>query len=374
MPKRFLIIIFALSISFFNFQVASGQDSDSDEDYPASIRKYSLTYYGGGPRILSPWTVAFADNNWEILLACLEGTTKKELKEKGVAFSDSQLMLLEVMRFLEIQENNLKTIFPILGSKKTIELRKEMRDLAVRMDKELRPEVEALANELKKIGRESSMFTILFSYALDDLPWDTFEEAGLVQDMHEISPQKPLWPGVYYACYPRRATRCGTNSESDHGVSFKLNWGGSGPKIGKYFNWDNLGILLTDYLDNGRIVNANILKELAETEIFDADGKLTIPVIKQTDADPLHLACKAVAAKTAKLYIDYADINGLKKKYGFHDKEKTVVFSYHEWMWEYMDYLVEKGIMQRPVHFEDSDKSTPKDIGALLIVVDSRDN
>ena len=369
--SNFLVLILCFSVLAAPCKLFA-QETESEENYPANIRKYNRMYYGGGNKIVAPWDVVFADNNWEILLACLEGTTKDELLEAGVSFGESQLMLLHAMRLLDMQDDNLKTMMPILGSEKMRSLRQRMHSLAIKLGEELQEEVKTLSNELEKIERKSSMFTILFSYALDTLPWQYYEEKGLVQVMNQRTLEKPLWAGVYYACYPPRATSCGTNSESGQGISFKVNWGGYGNKIWKYFTRDNLGILHSDYATHGKIVNEEIRKELAEIKIFDSDGHLTIPVIKESGADLLYKACQAVADKSARLFLEFADIEGQIVEYGFHDREKAIVVSYHEWMWEFLDYLVEKGIMQRPFHFTNWEESTPEDIGSLLIVVDSR--
>lgn len=373
MVRRYtVIILLSVFTVLFVSENTYCQEIECEKNYPSDLEKYSISYYGGGNNIISPQLVFKADNNWEILLACIEGKTKDDLKEKGIEFCDSQLILLHAMRLLELRGSNLKTMLPILGSVKTHALRRQMRELAVKMDVELRAEIKILTQELRKIGRESNAFTILFSYALDDMPWDFFEEKDLVRPMEEKSREKPLWAGVYFACYPGRATRCGTNSETRHGLSFKVNWGGAGRKVMKYFNWLNLKMLLNDYAEDGRITFERLRKGLAETGIFDCEGKLTVPVIKENSADQMYVICCSIADKSARLFLENIDIERLMEEFDFYDKEKATVVTYHEWMWEYMDYLVEKGVVQRPFHFTHPEESSPKDIGALLFVVDRR--
>ena len=374
MRKTALIIPQTILLTLFVCINSCGQETEDVEDYPADMDKYAFTFYGGGDNILAPQAVVRVDNNWEILLACLEGKTKSELQAAGIDFRDSQLMLLLAMQFLELRGNRLKTTLPILGAKKMGALREEMRALAVKMDIELRPAIEALRTELNNTGRESSTYTILFCYALDSLPWDYFEEKDLVFPMQR-SLEKPLWNGVYWAYYPERETRCGTNSLSDQGVTFKLNWSEEPiKKIFRYFNWNKLGALLEDYLENGRIVDEALRKNLAETGIFDSVGKLTIPIIIEREDNQLYSACREVADKTANLFLRNLDLERLKTEFDFNNDERAIVVSYHEWMWEYLDYLEKEGLVRRPFAFSNPEEAGPEDIGALLFVVDGRSN
>lgn len=139
-----------------------GRETIAEEDYPKDIKKYELLLMGTSSKV-SPRPVIKMDNNWEILLACLSEKTKEELKEIGISFTDSQIMLLQTMRLLEAKEEKLKTTMPILGSVKMRSLRKKMRDLNFKIEPELRSDVDALKTELKKIGREENIYTILFS-------------------------------------------------------------------------------------------------------------------------------------------------------------------------------------------------------------------
>jgi hypothetical protein len=38
-------------------------------------------------------------------------------------------------------------------------------------------------------------------------------------------------------------------------------------------------------------------------------------------------------------------------------------------MWEYMDYLEERGIVKKPFAFSNPSEAEPKDVGALMFVI-----
>jgi hypothetical protein len=62
-------------------------------------------------------------------------------------------------------------------------------------------------------------------------------------------------------------------------------------------------------------------------------------------------------------------MKNLIEEYKFYDGEKAVVVSYHEWMWEYLAYLEERGIINKPFAFSNPKEAGPSDISALLFIV-----
>ena len=348
--------------------ISMGQDTSTNEDYPTDIKKYDFSFMGSTSKI-SPRIVIRMDNNWEILLACLSEKTKAELNGMDIDFTDSQLMLLHVMRLMEVEGDRLKTTMPILGSVKMTSLREKMRNLAVKFEPEMRGGVDDLKAELKKIGRQANMYTILFSYVLDHLAWVPFFKRDLIK-ITGFTAEKPFWAGVFWACYPPREFTCGTSSWDKKEVSFKINTNdGTLEKLFKPFSITNLETLYRDYIKYGKIVNESLLNELAPYEIFDSYGNLTVPIIEEQEDKPLYQKCQSVAIKVAQLFLDNVDVNSLMEEYEFYDAEKAIVVSYHEWMWEYLAFLEEKGIIKKPFAFSNPKEAGPKDIGALLFVV-----
>jgi hypothetical protein len=83
MPKLFALSLMIILLVMAVVPVSWSQDTDSGE-YPADINRYEFLRYSGGQEILSVDAVVRADNNWSILLACLGGKTREELRAMGV--------------------------------------------------------------------------------------------------------------------------------------------------------------------------------------------------------------------------------------------------------------------------------------------------
>lgn len=362
----------ALPLMILPIFVPSGiSQGATEEDYPANLSEYEFLHYSRGQYVISPEEVVRADNNWEILLACLIPRTEKELKALGVSYTKSQALLLEAMRFIERDPDagTAKTILPILGLYKKRKLERRMQELAVQVEPELREEVHALLEELKKVGREENAYSILFSFALDSIPWRRFLEKGVTEELR-LSPSRPLYDGIYWAVYPRSDFRCGTNFEEGEDFYIAVNWSdGSLRKIWKAFNWTNLQRLRDDYAAHGRIVDKELRRELAAYEIFDSDGNFTIPIIDKTGQNALFSASMRIGEKAATLFMERQDLEKLKDELGLHDVYGTVIVAYHVWMWKYLEHLHEIGTLEKPVAFANPAEAEPAHIGQLLFLV-----
>ena len=141
-----------------------------------NFENYDLHFFGhatGG----TPQNIILLDNNGEILLFCEIGKNIEQLKESNIEITQSQLKLLLDWRLLQEENKIFKTNLPILNSSKTKSLREITRAAALKMGPELEEEVGALKDILKSQGYEKSIYTILFSYILDELFWHELKEA-----------------------------------------------------------------------------------------------------------------------------------------------------------------------------------------------------
>jgi hypothetical protein len=87
---------------------------DTVRSEPIGFNSYELSQFivSAGQ---SPQQVTKLDNNGELLLACIEGKTRDQLRAAGARFAESQVELLKTWRLLEEQDSVLRTAFPILG-------------------------------------------------------------------------------------------------------------------------------------------------------------------------------------------------------------------------------------------------------------------
>lgn len=372
--KKLKILFIATFFLFLCFsQCKIKNKGDNDVNFPLDVTKYEFLRYSGGQEYFSPDKIVRSDNNWEILLSCIGGKTRKELKENGVTFSESQLMLLKAMRFLDFIKDSytekIITTLPILGFSEKQSLIHKVRNLVSEIEPELRDDIKMLKETLVKQGYEEYLFSILFSAVVDGIVWFPLRAQGVVKEF-KLNQNRPLYDGVYWAYYPRRDFRCGTNIALGDDVFIVLNWS-DGPmkKIQEVFNWNNLYALRDDFIENGKIVNDELKLKLKPYDILNDTGNFKVPIIEMKTEDQIFLICQSIATKLVSFIIQKFNLDDIEKEFGFSDKEKAFVVTYHEWMWEYMEYLDEKGIVKKPFAFSNPEEAKPKHIGKLLFIV-----
>lgn len=255
---KFLFIgICILCLGFYHCSVK--EKGKTDENYPSDFKKYEGLRFSGGQEIFSPEKIISADNNWEILLACRNGKTRKELREAGIDFTESQFMLLKAMGFLDFRRDTeperLLTALPILGSSDKQALIDKARELAAKIEPELRDDIKKLKEILAESGYDDYLFSIFFSAVIDGIVWFPFIDQGFV-DEFSLDNERPLFDGVYWLSYPKRDFRCGTNIAIGDDVFMILNWS-DGPmnKIQEVFHWDNLYSMRDQFLEYGKITD-----------------------------------------------------------------------------------------------------------------------
>jgi hypothetical protein len=357
-----LLILFLL---FFSVNALS-QETTSDDNYPKDFKVYDFTLFGGAS-LLSPSQIVKIDNNWEILLACLSEKTKNELRSMGITFTESQLHLLQLMRFLDINNEKLKTKMPILGSTQTLALRKKVRDLVLKTAPVLMSGIEDFKTELKTIKREESTYPILFSYVLDGLPWKFFYEDDLLS---RSSQEELIWYGLYWAAYPPRSYSSGTNSYDGRYASVHVTTGVYVSKeLWEGFSFSNLKLIRDNFTEHGRLINKRLIKDLEPYEIVDSSGSLSVPIIREDTDDKLFVICESMAKKVVNLFLLNMNLEELAKEFGFNVESEALIVCYHEFMWELLEYLEEKDIVKKPSFFYRPDEATFKDLGSLLFII-----
>jgi hypothetical protein len=365
----FLALVLLLPLAFNSL---CAQEEYAGENHPRDIEKWRFVL-NGSFEVFHPYNVVKADNNWKIILACLPGITRDQLKENGIRFTESQLMLLRGMQFIKEEDNTLRTILPILGDAQMRIIRQAARELATKLEPQLQNEIVGLIEKLKKAGYESNIFALLFSIGLDNVPFYYAVQKGLVRE-EQLSTEGYLWSGQFYAYYPPREIRCGTNSYGENGVYACLNWSDKPwDKIKKYFSSKNLTALSGEYRKNGKITDENLRRSLAETNIFDEEGNLTVPILTKKGDGPLYTSCYNIREKAGTLFVDNVRFRSLMQKCNLHDEVTAMAVFYHEWEWELIALLEERGLIKRPLIFTHPEEASPKEIGALLFIVDSRE-
>jgi hypothetical protein len=288
----------ATTTVFLVASAVSAEAQQGDGTVAPTFESYSVIQYAttDGP---APQNILRLDHNGAVVLAARRGISREQL-EKEVSFTESQIALLKTFRLLEERNDTLTTAFPILDPEETRQLRHRARAAAPSLAEMLAPEVRALTQELRAIGREASAYTILFSYSLDGLVWNEFEQRSLV-DIREITAANPLWAGEIWALHPPRAFASGTNSISEEGVSLKVNWTGDAIPHMLPFVADipTLLQMFNDYKTEGVVTHHGVREVFGRFGLFDEGGRFTIPVIVEDDANPLYRSARAIAEEMA---------------------------------------------------------------------------
>ncbi len=372
--KNFKILQICICILFLSLNTCKvTEKSKTSENYHSDFTQYEFLSYAGGQAIFQPYKIISSDNNWEILLSCLKERTRDELRKNGIHFTESQLMLLKAMGFLDIGKDSepekLTTTLPILGLSEKQALIQKVRNLAGQIAPELRYDIEKLKEVLAKKGYEDTLFSILFSAVVDGIVWFPFRAQGFVKEF-ALDQDRPLFDGVYWAYYPKRDFRCGTNIALGDDVFMMLNWS-DGPmeKIQEVFNWDNLYALRDELLKHGKVADVELRSKLIPYGVVNDNGEFTVPIIEMKPDDQIFLVCQSLAEKIVGFIFQKLDLEKLQEEFGFSDRERAFVVAYHEWMWELMEYLDEQGLARKPLAFSHPEEAGPKDIGKLFFIV-----
>ncbi|MDH4222382.1 MAG: hypothetical protein OEV55_02465 [candidate division Zixibacteria bacterium] len=361
---RLLILILGI---FFTITTHQQQTLAQEKINP--LEKYQFHCYCTTIRS-TPQAVIKLDNNGQILVECLPGKTVQQLTDGGTQFTESQIRLLKDWGLLQEEEGILKTTFPILDVDRTNHLRKLMKESTAILSQNLKEEIISLIAELKSINRGKNAYTILFSYVLDDLVWDLWEEKEILK-RREISQENPLWTGEFWVVYPARTLSCGTNSISDKGVSLKVNWSEKAIKKMLPFvtDWVNLSKMFDNLVEKGKVEDEKAIQVFGPYNLFDSSGRFTVPIILESEDNKLYQKSLQLSKNVSNQVLDVIDLENLKNEFDFRDKEQALIIAYHELMWELLDYLEQERIIQKPVAFANPDKAEPKDIGDLVFIV-----
>ena len=314
-----------------------------------------------------PNTIVSADNNWQLLLAMKNGVTLKQLDSLKVPYTKSQLLLLMSQQFLKKDDGIYKTIIPILDNKQTSLLRKQSQSVANEIYPEIEQECRYFVTFLSKQNRSNNAYSLLFSYVLDGLIWRQFEKEGIIKESENLG----TWSGNYWFLTPKRLVDCGgTNSLSNEDIEFNWNWSYSEKVTDGLWNKNIEALFLI--AQGNSIPDKEIINEFADYGFFDKNSHLTIPVINEKENNDLYSLSIKIIDKLLLTFKAKTDVEQLKISYGFNNSSETVVIFYHEVMFDLMDLLIEKQIIQLPTAFKSPEKATLKDIADLCFIVISK--
>ncbi|MDR1554372.1 MAG: hypothetical protein LBS69_13070 [Prevotellaceae bacterium] len=310
-----------------------------------------------------PYTIVNADNNWQLLLAMKNGLTLAELDSLKIPYTRSQWLLLRSQHLIERNQDIYKTSIPILDKEQTVALRQQSQQAAKFVVSEIEEECKELVAFLSKNNRSQNAFSILFSYVVDGLIWDRFEQDGIIKERISVD---GIWSGNYWFLTPKRTFSCGTNSFAMGGkYTFKLNWS----ELEKLTNkMPELDEFLQSLDNEDKITDKKIIDKFSPFGFFDKNSNLTIPVIDERESNDLRLISNKITDKILSAFVKTVDIDTLKTLYKFRDNSETVLIFYHEMMWDIIDLLLDKKIIQLPVIFKSPENAKMTDVADLCFI------
>lgn len=301
---------------------------------PEDLAHWGLHCFCIGAR-RTPHRIVTADNNGRILWMARDGITLSALREAGVEYRDSQLLLMQAFGLLEIDGGALQVVFPMLGSAAIQALTAQVRPATEALAASVANDSTRLLAALSARGWGAHHYAVLFGYALDGLAWVVLRKRGRLPST-ALDLTHPYWNGVFWAVYPKRRHVAGTNEVVVNEDAFVAVW--------------------TD-------VSIDALTALA-ARWQHGHYRGDLPVI--TPNDPIHLACETIARATADA-IEALAVAACDAGVARSTAKEMVVIAGHELIWNVMEGLVAAACVEEPVAIR-TQNATPTELEKLVFV------
>lgn len=305
-----------------------------------------------------PYNYLKADNNWEILYTLKTKHLLSELQSTGVNYNQSQIMLLHIGGFLEYKEKRWVTTMPIFDQKETDLIRNFSKQIAERLYYKMEKDYRSFLKELSQNGYEENSFSLMFSYLLDGKAWN------------KISPKKrklgdyATWTGVIWAMYaPRQHQKIGTNGFG----ALRLNWTDS---LAHYPSNQIMFDFQNEFIQNRKVTDAKLIEQLYRFGVVDQSGKITIPIIDETETTEFNTICDIIIEKLASTV--EGNLERFMKIANIQNREVSTVIFYHELIWDLMELLQKNRLITMP-RILLSSKAPQKEIKNLMFFTVKKD-
>ncbi len=317
----------------------------------------------------TPHSIVSYDNNLQLLLELRIGLSKKELDSINIPYTNSQLKLLLLFNLIEKKKNIYYTSIPILDTTQTILLRKQSKLIADNIFPHIEKDIENLALYLKKSYNSRNEFAIIFSYVLDGLIWNDFEEKGLVTPRESDDNISP-WTGHFWMIANPRESKCGTNTSSESNATIYVTNGVPWRFMKPLYNdYELTKVMLNNISDDGKLSDTIVQNSFGMYNLFNEHGEVLVPIIYENDQNELYLLARKISKKICDQFITVTSIPSLVNKYNFKNSEEALIVLYHETMWELLSSLEEKEIIVKPEIFNSPDNAKMQDMTDLIFFV-----
>lgn len=333
-----------------------------------NINNYDMTCFCSARE--TPEGILSYDNNLQIILSLKDGLSKKELDSLQIPYTDSQLKLLRVYNLIRKENNKYYLTFPLLDKDQTLLLRNQSKQIADSITPLIENDAKDMVSFLASTGRSQNAFSIIFSYVLDGLVWNEFEENGEIKPIDSNDDITP-WTGFFWVLEPRREPKYGTNSLTDSILSISFTNGAPYRLMNSLFiEEDLLRILLDNIRLSGKVTDRRVIEVFGKYNMFDNQGNVTIPIIRENNQSRLFLLSEKISDKICKGVLNDISLDKTMHNYGFKSKEQTLIIVYHEIMWDLLSNLLDKNILTKPLVLENPKDAEMKDVSDLMFITE----
>jgi hypothetical protein len=330
---------------------------------PSTLDEYHFVARGkiSRDRDARPRQIARMDNNGEILVACLEAKTAEQLKSKGVEFLQSQLELLVDWNLLSYdnESKTYETTVHVYGIEESSAIRRLVGKTVEQLAVELEPDLVSLKSHLETIGRDKSLFAVLYSYVLHNYSMEQFGEE--IYRKPQLSAENPFWNGYAWAIYPIKRFDVGTSfMPMEEGRFFGVfSDAVSGPRFRQLIPF------VEDVVADNKLDDPELRKSFSAFDLYNDQGELTIPVFEGEWSKRLEKMAKRVYAKTT----EFVDSKEMQEILGMETRAQAAMFLHYEIRYAFLSHVLEKGVIEAPIDFENAEGNSPEDMGNLLFLM-----
>jgi hypothetical protein len=280
----------------------------------------------------TPQEVVRIDGNGRVLHACRHGTTRHGLVERGLAVTQSQLMLLTLLSLLRPSGDTLRTTFPIIGPTQARALRERVEVVAATLAPALAMPMALLEAQLVAAGWAASARAVVFGHALDGLFWDVLRYHGTI-DEHPLSLERPYWNGTFWAIFPAHRAALGVNRVATvDGGELLCVWDADSASAVAQLQRHTMRDDAVRGLLAGR---PNIVLHFADggaLVLTDADGRSRIPLVRCDASDTLHVQALALARGGAAALARAGWVPAVASLCACSEEDAAVIAG-HEMLW-----------------------------------------
>jgi hypothetical protein len=365
MRRRIFLTFWILALTVCFCRLGFTQESKRSTGDPASLDEYHFVARGkmSRDRGLNPLRIVRLDNNGEILISCLDSKTAEQLKAVGIEFRQSQLELLVDWDLLayDAKKKTYRTAFHVYGTQKASAIRQKVGVTVKQLADELSDDLASLRSYLERLDRQKSLFSILYSYVLHSYSMEQLAEE--IYQKPQLSAQSPFWSGYAWAIFPIKRFPVGTTvMPMDKSRFFRVSSAAvPGPDFRQFLPF------VKDVSSDNRVDDPELLRSFSKFDIFDSEGRLTIPVFEGEWPERLENMAKNVYAKTLEL----ADSQEMKETLGMATQAQAAMFIHYEVRYAFLNHLLEQRTIQAPIDFEDDGRNGPADVGNLVFLIKS---